>query len=272
MTGNTDSTVSIYFNEVGGYHLPKPAEELALFTSYKRAQTQAEIGPSATLRAQGARDAAEIGKTIACGYLRFVILQARRKTSDPQLLKDLISQGNIGLMVSIPRFEPELGNRFLTYAANWINVFMQEHLHKLSTVHVPSHTRKEVRKQRKLNAASGAADDAGLGAFLEPATTSIDNVNIAIDGDLEAESGESEYDPFAFMEMAELTRVERLVVTYTYGLRGTELSAEEIQQFFYELDGSIISEATIKRLAGVGMGKLRALMVEKGISATRDVL
>jgi hypothetical protein len=261
---NADALTSKYFNDVSRHKLPTLQEERRLFTAYKDAQTKAEIGRTASERTQGARDRAEIGKSIACGYLRFVILQARRKTSDPQLLKDLISQGNVGLMLGISKFDLAYGVRFLTYAASWIDVCMQEYLHKLGTVHVPSHTRKEMRKRRK-NAADLEAQQ-----YEEPQVTSIANVTLI--SDIETDQAPIENDLFQYMMLADLTRAEQLVVIYAHGLRGNELCSEDIAQLFFELDGSVFSRNEIEQAKQAGLNKIKSLMAAKGITAMRDFL
>lgn len=271
MSDSEDSTTSIYFSEVGKHKLPSVAEERMLFTAYKQAQTQAEVGRSARDRAQGARDRVQIGQQIACGYLRFVILQARRRTNDPQLLKDLISQGNIGLMIGIQRFDLKHGVRFLTYAASWINVCMQEHLHKLGVVHVPSHTRKEMRRRRTQENAMMAQGTLSAPTMEEPNTTPIDGVSIAAEDDVEDEATARECNMFDYMEQADLSRNERLVMTYSFGLRGTEFEPVDLVQFLYELDGSLFSVEQIEGVRCRAIEKVRSLMLEKGIESLSDV-
>lgn len=259
---NADALTSKYFNDVSRHKLPTLQEERRLFTAYKDAQTKAEIGRTTSDRTQGARDRAEIGKTIACGYLRFVILQARRKTSDPQLLKDLISQGNVGLMIGISKFDLAHGVRFLTYAASWIDVCMQEYLHKLGTVHVPSHTRKEMRKRRK------NANDLEAQLYEEPQVTSIDNVTLIADD--ETDQSPVENNLLHYLDLADLSRVEKLVIIYTHGLRGNELSLDDLSLFLFELDGSVFNRNQLEQMKQEGLRKMRSLMAAKGIAAMRD--
>lgn len=52
--------------------------------------------------------------------LRLVVTVARRYTGSGISLSDLISEGNIGLLSAIEKFDPEMGFRFSTYAVNWI--------------------------------------------------------------------------------------------------------------------------------------------------------
>jgi RNA polymerase primary sigma factor len=52
--------------------------------------------------------------------LRLVVSIARQFTKDPQLLLDLIQEGNIGLMRAVERFDYRRNLKLSTYAAWWI--------------------------------------------------------------------------------------------------------------------------------------------------------
>ena len=54
---------------------------------------------------------------IALGYRRYGVRIA-----------DLISEGNVGLMTALVKFDPSRGTRFVTYAAHWIRAFMLDHV------------------------------------------------------------------------------------------------------------------------------------------------
>ena len=53
--------------------------------------------------------------------LRFVVKVAKKHQNHGLDLTDLISEGNIGLMTAIEKFEPSRGYHFISYAVWWIN-------------------------------------------------------------------------------------------------------------------------------------------------------
>ncbi|MBQ7508255.1 MAG: sigma-70 family RNA polymerase sigma factor, partial [Spirochaetales bacterium] len=52
--------------------------------------------------------------------LRFVVSIAKQYQNRGLPLSDLISEGNIGLLTAIDKFEPEKGYHFISYAVWWI--------------------------------------------------------------------------------------------------------------------------------------------------------
>ena len=54
-------------------------------------------------------------------------------------LADLIAEGNFGIVHAIRKYDPERGNRFVTYAAYWVRAYILNHvIHSWSLVGVGS--------------------------------------------------------------------------------------------------------------------------------------
>ena len=61
-------------------------------------------------------------------HLRLVVSVARSYRGYGMPLSELISEGNIGLVEAVTRFDPEKGFRFSTYAVWWIRAAIQEYV------------------------------------------------------------------------------------------------------------------------------------------------
>ncbi len=62
--------------------------------------------------------------------LRFVVSVAKQYVTADNLLEDLVSEGNIGLMIATEKFRPEMGFKFISYAVWWIRKSILEYLSK----------------------------------------------------------------------------------------------------------------------------------------------
>ena len=99
---NHDEVLTMYLKEINKVPLLTREEEIELSKKAKKGD-------------KAARD-----KMIKAN-LRFVVRVAKKYQNHGLDLTDLISEGNIGLMTAIEKFEPSRGYHFISYAVWWIN-------------------------------------------------------------------------------------------------------------------------------------------------------
>ena len=97
----THSILETYFDEISKYSLLTAEEEYSLAERAKKGDTRA-------------KDA------LITANLRFVVKIAKEYTNRGLPLSDLISEGNLGLIAAIERFEPSQEVRLTSYAVWWI--------------------------------------------------------------------------------------------------------------------------------------------------------
>src|SRR3954469_911100 len=76
-----------------------------------------EFACASRCRGQNDRDAAY---RLVTSHLRLLAKIAMRYRGYGLPMADIISEGNVGLMVAVKRFDPERGHRLATYAMWWI--------------------------------------------------------------------------------------------------------------------------------------------------------
>src|SRR6187200_1867831 len=97
-------------------------EEIRRFPMLER---QEEYMLAKRWREHGDRDAAN---KLVTSHLRLVTKIARDYRGYGLPISEVISEGNVGLMQAVERFEPEKGFRFATYAVWWIKAAIQEYI------------------------------------------------------------------------------------------------------------------------------------------------
>jgi RNA polymerase primary sigma factor len=94
------------------------------------------------------RKGREAREQLIVSNLRLVQKIAHRYKNNGLDLEDLISEGNIGLIRAVEKFDPNKGGRFSTYATYWIRQAMTRALSNQSRViRLPTHA---VEKQSKI--------------------------------------------------------------------------------------------------------------------------
>ena len=102
--------LSHYLTEIRKFPMLAPDEEYMLAKAYKE---------------HGDRDAAH---RLVTSHLRLVAKIAMGYRGYGLPIGEVISEGNVGLMQAVKRFEPERGFRLATYAMWWIKASIQEYI------------------------------------------------------------------------------------------------------------------------------------------------
>jgi len=142
-----ESVSDHYFKEIQRFPMLDPQEE------YKLAKRWREAGD---------RDAAH---RLIISHLRLVAKIARGYCGYGLPLADLVSEGHVGLLQAVERFEPERGFRFSTYAVWWIKAAIQGYiLHSWSLVKLgtTANHRKLFFNLRKAKSRISALDEGDM--------------------------------------------------------------------------------------------------------------
>ena len=105
-----ESGLTHYLAEIRKFPMLAPDEEYMLAKAYKE---------------HGDRDAAH---RLVTSHLRLVAKIAMGYRGYGLPIGEVISEGNVGLMQAVKRFEPEKGFRLATYAMWWIKASIQEYI------------------------------------------------------------------------------------------------------------------------------------------------
>ena len=128
---DSDSSLRVYLREITRTELLTSAQEMALAAKIKKGDGQAR---AAMIKAN----------------LRLVVKIAQDYSGYGLPLADLISEGNIGLMKAVERFDPEKGGKLSTYGSWWIKQSIKRALANQSkTIRLPVHMVDKIAKMRR---------------------------------------------------------------------------------------------------------------------------
>ena len=129
---DSDSGFKIYLREIGKTPLLTPAEEIKLAARIKRGDKEARTH-------------------MIKANLRLVVKIAHDYGNLGLPLLDLVSEGNIGLMKAVERFDPAKGGKLSTYAAWLIKQSIKRALANQSkTIRLPVHLVDKISKIRRV--------------------------------------------------------------------------------------------------------------------------
>ncbi len=241
-----DSNIGLYLREISQVPLLTPAEEIKLAAQIKRGNKRAR-------------------EQMIKANLRLVVKIANDFSTFGLPLLDLISEGNIGLMKAVERFDPKKGGKLSTYASWWIKQSIKRALANQSkTIRLPVHLVDKIGKIRRVAnrmteelgrepTSEELAEELGLAVAK---VSHLKNVGVrpaSLDARINADdetpfgdlvSDEKAEDPFAALrdkdmrdEIVELLDVldvrERRIIAYRFGLGGgRERTLEEVGKKF----------------------------------------
>jgi len=127
-----DTAIKLYLREIGQVKLLTPEEEIVLAARIKKGDRKAR-------------------EQMIKANLRLVVKIARDYEGIGLPLLDLISEGNIGLMKAVERFDPNKGGKLSTYGSWWIKQSIKRALANQSkTIRLPVHLVDKISKMRRV--------------------------------------------------------------------------------------------------------------------------
>jgi RNA polymerase primary sigma factor len=266
-----DSAIRLYLREIGQVKLLTPQEEIELAARIKKGDKKAR-------------------EQMIKANLRLVVKIAHDYEGLGLPLLDLISEGNIGLMKAVERFDPAKGGKLSTYGAWWIKQSIKRALANQSkTIRLPVHLVDKISKMRrvamKLHEEFGREPtDEELGEELSMTASRVAQMRTAAirPASLDAPIGDAEdshnyseivqdenaFTPYENLEDKTVTEMlqdkvktlperEATILRYRFGLDGgSEKTLEEVGQKFG------VTRERVRQIQNIALRKLRR-MIEK---------
>jgi len=275
---DSDTGIKIYLREIGQIPLLTPLEEIELAARIKKGDREARA-------------------LMIKANLRLVVKIAHDYANLGLPLLDLISEGNIGLMKAVERFDPAKGGKLSTYGAWWIKQSIKRAMaNQGKTIRLPVHLVDKISKMRRVSLQMSEelgreptdeelAEEIGIssGKVSQLKTVSIRpaSLDAPISDDDSTKFGEIVGDedaqtPFELFrdknmrdEVSELLEVldnrERKIIFQRFGLDGgNPKTLEEVGKKFG------VTRERIRQLQNIALVKLRRALAKKEKPIVRD--
>src|SRR5437868_10997385 len=267
---DSDTGIKIYLREIGQIPLLTPQQEITLAAKIKRGDREARA-------------------LMIRSNLRLVVKIAHDYANLGLPLLDLISEGNIGLMKAVERFDPAKGGKLSTYGSWWIKQSIKRALANQSkTIRLPVHLVDKISKMRrtamKLQEVLGReptdeelAEELGMTASrvaqlrtaaIRPASLDAPIGDEDSNNFSEVVQDENASTPYEQLEektvsamLQEMVKTldtrEATILRYRFGLDGgSEKTLEEVGQKFG------VTRERVRQIQNIALNKLRK-MIEK---------
>lgn len=262
---DSDHGLQLYLRQIAQYPLLTPADEIKLAAKIKKGNKEATA-------------------TMIRSNLRLVVKIARDYVNIGLPLLDLISEGNIGLVKAVERFDPSKGGKLSTYAAWWIKQSIKRALANQSkTIRLPVHLVDKIAKIRRVGSSLSdelgrevtdeeIADEVGMSATkvtqLKQASIRPASLDAPVGDEDSTEFGElvgdeAASDPYENLSdknlqlevgdlLGQLDERERKIINSRFGLDGSKpITLEEVGDKFG------VTRERIRQLQNTALGKMR---------------
>src|ERR1700680_1213259 len=271
---NSDAAMKAYLREIGRTPLLTPPQEIELAAKIRNGDRAARA-------------------LMISSNLRLVVTIAQDYANLGLPLLDVISEGNIGLMTAVERFDPSKGAKVSTYAAWWIRQSIKRALsNQGKTIRLPAQLGDKISKMRRV-AMQMSADlgrdptDDELGEEIGITSEKVSNLRSAsirpasldapISDDDLTEFGESVADeqartPFELLRekdlhndvdglLEALNDREKKIISQRFGFDGG--ARKTLEEIGKKLG---VSSERIRQLENIALSKLRRALSQKEYS------
>ncbi len=279
MAYDSDSSMKFYLKEISRTPLLTIEEETALAERIKQGDLEAR---DHMIRAN----------------LRLVVKIAGEYSGYGVSMSDLVSEGNIGLMKAVDRFDPEKGGKLSTYGAWWIKQSIKRALANQSkTVRLPVHMVDKIARIRRIASSltevlgrepteDELAEETGIPrhkvAMLKQAALHPTSLDAPVNAGEATEQGEiiadeSAANPFDLLSdknlhdqidglLATLDERERRIIDERFGLNGlTPMLLEDVGREFG------VSRERIRQIQNSALMKMRKVLMRKDAPAQKPL-